>query len=82
MHRRGSKHDIDRHEYLACATLYCKRGTELPQSKLTPNTVREISQRHRPGDPQHGQHALARHYNVHQRTIEKIVAYTTWRHVL
>jgi len=79
--RRGSKHGIDRHEYLASATLYCKRGSDLPQSKLTPDLVRQIRASYQPGDRDNGQHALARRHNVHQRTIEKIVTYETWRHV-
>lgn len=79
--RRGSKHGIDRHEYLTSATLYCKRGTDLPQSKLTPELVRQIRASYVPGDKEFGQHGLARRYNVHQCTIEKVVTYATWRHV-
>lgn len=75
--RRGSKHGTDRPNTI----LYCKRGSDLPQSKLTPDLVREIRASYLPGDKENGQHGLARRYNVHQRTIEKIVTYAIWRHV-
>lgn len=80
-HRRGSKHGIDWHEYCCNARLYCKRGTDLPQSKLDAAKVREIRAIYRCGDSEFGQRGLAKKYGVHQRTIEKVVNYETWIHV-
>lgn len=67
----------------------CSRGSELPQSKLNETLVARIRQQHaakeaekRRLDAEYSAHALAKQYGVHYRTIEKILSYETWRHVL
>ena len=53
-----------------------KRGNELPQSRMTPASVREVRQSGHLTAKQ-----LADKFGVHYRTIEKIRAYETWGHV-
>lgn len=57
--------------------LNCARGTDLPQSRLTDDIVREI-RRNREGLTLK---QLAKRYGVHHRTVEKVHYYETWRHV-
>lgn len=66
----------------------CARGEELPQAKLTDIDIARIRQQHaakeetkRKLDAEFSAAAFAHRYNVHVRTIEKILAYETWRHV-
>ena len=68
---------MDRHTYAQWgARATAKRGTELPQARLTPEAVREIRANRQ------GLTAaqLAAQYGVHYRTIEKVRAYETWSH--
>ena len=74
--RRG-KHGIDRDEWRANAHLYAPHGSQLPQTRLTPDDVRAI-RRNWPG---WSSKRWARHLGVHYRTIQKIQYYETWRHV-
>ena len=68
---------MTRDEYLSTLIITARRGTDLPQSKLNPDLVREIRTN------RHGMTARAQasRYGVHYRTIEKVRHYETWRHV-
>jgi hypothetical protein len=68
---------MNRTEYVQTAVFTARRGLDLPQSKLTPDLVREI-RINRQGLTARGQ---AEKYGVHHRTIEKVRHYETWRHV-
>lgn len=64
------------------------RGMDLPQSKLTPLEVAAIreaarrrAQMRREINETLSNAALAQAYGVHERTIEKVLAYGSWRHV-
>jgi len=66
-----------------------KQGLELPQSKLNPTLVRRIRAEHaakekakRELDAHFSAAAFAKRYGVHKNTVNKILAYETWRHVL
>lgn len=80
---------MNRHEYkCGGARLVAKRGTELPQSKLTEAQVREIKQAHAVKqrlidelNARFSAKALAAHYGVHHRTIERILQRDGWIHV-
>lgn len=61
-----------------CHRLYCARGTQLPQAKLTEEQVKAIRVRNRMGVPRH---RLAAEYGVHLRTIDKACTYESWVHV-
>jgi hypothetical protein len=76
--RRGSKHNINRHEYLCNTLYYAKRGNSLPHAKVNPEIVRKIRI-----DSEQGVTAKcqASEYGVHIRTIEAIRSYKTWVHV-
>ena len=75
---RGSKHNIDRREYLVNADKYAKRGSDLPHTKLNAEIVRKIRI-----DAEQGKTAKlqASEYGVHIRTIEAIRSYRTWLNV-
>lgn len=67
----------------------CLRGNELPQARLTPDIVREIRFRHRwknqkiaELNAKYGVRALADELGVAVGTVEKVLSYQTWRHVL
>lgn len=86
---RGSKHGIDRDQWLGDAALYCARGIRLPHAKLMPLDVAEIrsAARQREALRQHirnnlSNEALARKFGVHVRTIEKVLSYENWRQEL
>ena len=67
---------MNRFEYLSTgAILTARRGVDLPQSRLTPNIVREI-RINRHGMTAKEQAAV---YGVHFRTIQKVRYYDTWR---
>ena len=68
---------MNRTEYLQTALFTARRGLDLPQSRLTPDLVREIRIN------RHGLTARdqAQKYGVHHRTIEKVRYFETWRHV-
>jgi hypothetical protein len=72
---------VNRHSYLCSARLYARRGSDLPHAKLTDEAVRAIRAEHRPYSRTHGAPALARKYNLHRRTIEKVLSYASWVHV-
>lgn len=65
-----------------------RRGEALPWSKLTESQVREI--RHLDEyrlrqiaelNAELSRPAIARKFGVHVRTIEKVLSYSSWRHV-
>lgn len=67
----------------------CKRGTELPHSKLNETIVRRIREQHtekerlkRELDAKYSAKAFAKEYHVSQPTIEKALSRETWGHVL
>ena len=68
---------MNRNEYLLTSISTARRGTDLPQSKLNPELVREIRTN------RHGMTAKAQaaKYGVHYRTIEKVRHFESWRHV-
>lgn len=53
------------------------RGSQLPQSKLTEDAVREIRRNARRWSARQ----WAEHYALHICTIEAVRYYRTWRHV-
>ena len=80
---------MTRDEYLLNPGFYCKRGWDLPQTKIPPLAViairdaaRKREQMRREINEKYSNAALARQWGVHVRTIEKILAYETARHVL
>ena len=75
---------MNRSEYLQCPALYCKRGEDLPQTKLSAAAVRDIracaekAKRLRQRiTARYSRAALAKKWGVHERTIDKILAYET-----
>ncbi len=76
--RRGSKHNINRHEYLCNTLYYAKRGNDLPQAKVNKEIVRKIRIQAEQGITAKYQ---ASEYGVHIRTIEAIRSYKTWANV-
>lgn len=75
---------MTRDEYLQCPKLYCKRGADLPQTKLSSAAVRDIracaekAKRLRQRiTERYSRAALARKWNVHEGTIDKILSYQT-----
>ena len=76
---RGSRHNINRDEYLTSAILYAPRGTELPHAKLNDQKVRELRAKYRLRVVTAKD--LAAEYGVHVRTIEKVLRFESWRHV-
>ena len=66
-----------------------KHGMDLPQTKIPPKAVIAIRQAarireelRREINEKYSNAALAKHWGVHVRTIEKILSYETARHVL
>jgi len=76
--RRGSRHNIDRHEYLCNTLYYAKRGNDLPHAKVNPDIVRKIRMDAEQGVTAKSQ---AAEYGLHVRTIDSIRSYKTWVHV-
>jgi hypothetical protein len=69
--------------------LRAKQGSELPWSKLNDTLVRRIREEHAAKerakqdlDAQFSAEAFAKRYGVHKNTIDKVLTYATWRHVL
>lgn len=65
-----------------------KRGNELPQSKLNEKLVRMIREEHENKQREiarlnkdHSAKAIAKRYQVHYRTIEKVLEGSTWSHI-
>lgn len=85
---RGSKHGLHRDEWEQRRTEFVKRGMELPQSKLMPLDVAEIrsAARQRENLRKHiaenlSNAALARRFQVHERTVEKVLSLEAWSHI-
>lgn len=85
---RGSKHGLHRDEWEQRRTEFVKRGMELPQSKLMPLDVAEIrsAARQRESLRKHiadnlSNAALARRFQVHERSIEKVLSHEAWSHI-
>ena len=76
--RRGSKHNMTRHDYLCNPTAYARQGNQLPHAKANPDMVRKIRIEQGRGVTAKCQ---ASEYGLHIRTIEAIRSYKTWRHV-
>jgi hypothetical protein len=79
---------MNRSEYLIRAHEFCKRGFDLPQTKLPPLAVvaireaaRKRAELRREIDEKYSNVALAKQWRVHVRTIEKVLSYETWRQV-
>lgn len=80
---------MTREEYLLNASSTCKRGWDLPQTKLPPLAILSIRESARRREQLRKEindtlsnKALAKAWGVHQRTIEKVLTYETARHVL
>lgn len=67
---------MSRDEYLSRAYEFAARGAQLPQTKLTPELVREIRSNRAMTAKQ-----WAEKLGVHVRTITGAREYRTWRHV-
>ena len=85
---RGSKHNIDRAEYMQRRGEYALRGMELPQAKLTDLDVIEIRSMKRQRDAllKHikenlSNDAIGKKFGIHARTLEKILSHETWSHL-
>lgn len=79
---------MDREEYISRRSEFVIRGESLPQSKLTEDDVRKIRELHdfkiseiKKLNDSLSAKALAEKFDVHCRTIEKILSYETWTHV-
>lgn len=80
---------MNRDDYLIRAYEFAKRGADLPQTKLTPDTVKAIraAKESRVDLLQHiretlSNEALAARFSVSVRTIEKVTMYETHRQVM
>jgi hypothetical protein len=80
---------MTREEYLMNPSAYCRRGFDLPQTKLPPLAVVAIREAARKRDQmraeindRYSNAALAKAWGVHVRTIEKVLSYETARHVV
>lgn len=83
------KNTISRDDYLKTAHEFAKRGQELPQSKLMDIEIIEIRSMIKQKEnlkkyikENLSNEAIAKKFNVHYRTIEKISAYETWTHLI
>ena len=79
---------MNRSEYLIRAKEFCKRGFDLPQTKLPPLAVvaireaaRKRAELRREIDEKYSNAALSKQWRVHVRTIEKVLSHETWRHI-
>lgn len=79
---------MNRAEYQQRASEFCKRGFDLPQTKVPPLAVvairdaaRKREELRREINEKFSNAALAKQWGVHVRTIEKILSYETARHV-
>ena len=80
---------MTRDEYLVNPGAHCKRGFDLPHTKLPPLAVVSIRESARRREQmrqeitdKYSNAALAKAWGVHVRTIEKVLSYETARHVL
>lgn len=79
---------MTRFEYVQRRFEFALRGAQLPQSKLTPEDVRQIRELHafkqeeiRRINDALSITAIADKFEVHPRTIEKVLSFKTWKHV-
>ena len=79
---------MTRDQYSANAILLCARGEAQGLSKLTDQNVADIRAAHKAKklaienlNSEFSARALAQKYNVHEATIEKVLSYSTWKHV-
>ena len=68
---------MTRNEYLSRAHEFAPRGERLPQSRLNAEIVRAIRTNRRGLTARQ----WAEQLGVHQRTIDKVRDYRSWRHV-
>lgn len=80
---------MNRDEYLVNPSPYAKCGFDLPQTKIPENGIRAIRaavetriRLRAEINEKYSNAALAKKFNVHPRTIEKIISFETGRHVL
>ena len=80
---------MTRDEYQLRAGEFCKRGFDLPQTKIPPLAVIAIREAARKREQmraeitaKYSNAALAKEWGVHPRTIEKILSYETGKHIL
>ena len=79
---------MNRDEWATRAGEFCKRGFDLPQTKVPPLAIvaireaaRTREQMRREITEKYSNAALAKKWGVHPRTIEKILSYETARHI-
>ena len=79
---------MTRDEFLIRQHEFAARGERLPHSKLTEQKVREVRQIREQArlfrkwiDEQFSIEGLAKKYGVSTGAMEKVLNYTTWRHV-
>ncbi|MGA8668222.1 MAG: hypothetical protein WB679_00010, partial [Terracidiphilus sp.] len=58
------------------------KGTDFPQSKLTPKTVLEIRSRYIFRQKGSGISSLAKEYGVNTKTVFRVIKGITWKHIL
>lgn len=87
MHRPQGR--LERGEYLSRAREFAKRGQDLPQTKLLDLEIEAIRSAAKQRENLRtyirenlSNEALARQFGVHVRTIEKVLQYDTWSHLL
>lgn len=68
---------MTRDEYLSRAHEFAPRGEQLPHARLNAETVRAIRTNRRGLTARQ----WAEQLGVHQRTIDKVRDYRSWRHV-
>jgi hypothetical protein len=61
--------------------LYCARGADMPQAKLTDASAAAILARYRPYSRTDGAAALAREHGVHVNTVLKLTSRESWAHL-
>jgi hypothetical protein len=89
MRQARNESTLERGEYLSRTREFALRGQDLPHTKLLDLDVTAIrsAARQRESLRQHirdnlSNEALARKFNVHVRTVEKILQYETWSHIV
>ena len=80
---------MNREEYKQRAGEFCKRGWDLPQTKIPPLAIIAIREAARKREElrkeiteKYSNKALAKQWGVHCRTIEKILSYETGKHII
>lgn len=79
---------MTRDEWEIRAKEFCKRGMDLPQTKLPPKAIVEIrkaaamrAELRREITEKYSNAALAKKWGIHPRTVEKILNFETWSHI-